>query len=57
MLKLSIEEVLALREYFYKRAGYISPEFDGELFPLLKKLDYYAENGKEQEEDKETSEK
>lgn len=36
---LTKEEIIALKEYFYKRAGYISAEFDEVVLQVIKRLD------------------
>jgi len=35
-------EIKSLIDYFYKRAGYISPEFDQEVLNFIKRLDNYG---------------
>ena len=38
---LSDNEVLAFYNYFLKRAGYISPEFDSEVLKIIKKIENF----------------
>jgi hypothetical protein len=43
-LCLSEEEVIALYDYFIKRAGYISYEFDMSVLELIKRLRQHIED-------------
>lgn len=43
-LFLSEDEIKALIDYFYQRAGYISPEFDPMVIAFTKRLDDYELN-------------
>lgn len=42
-LVLSEEEALALDEYFVKRAGYISPEFDAPVHKLISRIQRFLQ--------------
>lgn len=42
VLILDREEVLALQEYFYKYAGYISYEHNPEVHKVIKKIDGFV---------------
>lgn len=39
---LSNEEIKALLEYFYKRAGYISHEFDPIVIEIIRRMENYV---------------
>jgi hypothetical protein len=39
---ISTEEIESLQLYFYKRAGYISAEFDQPVLDFIKRLDDYV---------------
>lgn len=47
---LNKKDIETLLDYFYKRAGYISPEFDEALLELIKNL-FKFNNGKDYEKD------
>lgn len=52
LLVLRIDEALALSEYFLKRAGYVSHEFDQKVIDFCKRLDKYVEDIKFRDVDK-----
>lgn len=41
-LELTEDEVCSLIDYFYHRAGYISPEFDMKVLNLIKRMDEFV---------------
>lgn len=43
LLVLDKDEALALNDYFLKRAGYVSHEFDQKVIDFNKRLDNYVE--------------
>jgi hypothetical protein len=47
LFTLTTDEVKALYDYFIKRAGYISYEFDLPMIVLIKRLNQYIEDNKE----------
>jgi hypothetical protein len=42
MFELSDDELKSLLEYFVKRAGYISYEFDHEIWKLIKRMQLHV---------------